>query len=395
MKKERVKSALERLETCTTRIDHWATRADKLQDDMPQGRLKLKFSASLSTIQGNATKLHDGISRNWCNDTSTHVARLLLEQRIVRPKRNKRSLQAASLSLVAQATCFGLSLLGDCNASSQWLNSEMKIEEPPSSTGNVRVTLSIPEDDHDSANLQHITSLCNVIRPPTHEFLEFSLDEKGSIKSRHSSKGTAVEYAEQTLTLGAILPHFQAKLPFAEVYGLAITLIASVLQLNHTPWLENTWSKSDIVFARAKTNIPSTVDLTYPSLVKEFYQDSNHQRLDRTPVNRTCLNLLALAIMLLEISSGKPVEQRFGDDQINKTLPNDQSHLQLADGWLKEEKAHGRLSTAFSQAILTCLQGYLNPDASFDNDEYCNAFKENALVPLEQEMQFLLFGPLR
>ena len=99
--------------------------------------------------------------------------------------------------------------------------------------------------------------------------------------------------------------------------------------------------------------------------------------------------------MLLEISSGKPVEQRFGDDQINKTLPNDQSHLQLADGWLKEEKAHGRLSTAFSQAILTCLQGYLNPDASFDNDEYCNAFKENALVPLEQEMQFLLFGPLR
>jgi hypothetical protein len=69
--------------------------------------------------------------------------------------------------------------------------------------------------------------------------------------------------------------------------------------------------------------------------------------------------------------------------------------LQLAEGWLKEEKSHGRLSCAFSQAILTCLQGYLNPDANFDDDQYCNAFKEKALLPLEEEMEFLLFGPPR
>jgi hypothetical protein len=44
---------------------------------------------------------------------------------------------------------------------------------------------------------------------------------------------------------------------------------------------------------------------------------------------------------------------------------------------------------------LTCLQGYLNPDANFDDDQYCNAFKEKALLPLEEEMEFLLFGPPR
>jgi hypothetical protein len=226
-------------------------------------------------------------------------------------------------------------------------------------------------------------------------------------------KETATEYVHQSLSLEALLPHFESKLPITEVYGLAITLIASILQLNHTPWLETKWSKRNIVFARANSDMPLTVDLRYPSLVKEFYRGALLQnstskssqlnqksgaelrRPDGTPLNRTSSNLLALAIMLLEISSGRPVEQRLGDDQITNILLNDQSVLQLAEGWLKEEKSHGRLSCAFSQAILTCLQEYLNPDANFDDDQYCNAFKEKALLPLEEEMEFLLFGPSR
>jgi hypothetical protein len=226
-------------------------------------------------------------------------------------------------------------------------------------------------------------------------------------------KETAAEYGQQSLSLEALLPHFEAKLPITEVYGLTITLIASILQLNHTPWLETKWSKRSIVFTRANSNMPLTVDLRYPSLVKEFYRGAllpnstskssqliqksgaGPRRPDGTPVNRTCSNLLALAIMLLEISTGRPVEQRLGDDQITNILPNDQSGLQLAEGWLKEENSHGRLSCAFSQAILTCLQGYLNPDANFDDERYCNAFKEKALLPLEEEMEFLLFGSPR
>jgi hypothetical protein len=129
MKKNRVKAALERLEACTRMIDAWTTRADKLQDETPPSHKKLKFSASLGTIQANATKVHQAISRNWCDNNPVHVARLLLEQRLVRSKKRKRPLQAASVELVTQATCFGLSLRGDCNASSQWLNSEIRIDE--------------------------------------------------------------------------------------------------------------------------------------------------------------------------------------------------------------------------------------------------------------------------
>lgn len=112
-----------------------------------------------------------------------------------------------------------------------------------------------------------------------------------------------------------------------------------------------------------------------------------------TVVNRDCSNLLALALMLLEINSGQPLEQRRADDQIVNILPNDQSDLQLADGWLKEEKSRGRISCAFSQAILTCLQEFLNPDANFDDDRYCDVFKEKVLLPLVEEMEILLHGP--
>ncbi|KAL4739326.1 hypothetical protein BDV11DRAFT_187791 [Aspergillus similis] len=412
MKKNRVKAALERLEDCTRRIDTWITRADRMQDETPQSRLKLKFSASLRTIQENATKVHQAISRNWCNDNLVHVAHLRLEQRLVRLKKRKRPLQAASSDLVAQATCFGLSLRGDCNASSQWLNSEIRIIGLPSSAGTVRVTISVPEDDNNPANSQHVTSLCKVIRQPPRPYVVFCLDDMGCLKSLPSLK-EAAEYVQQSLSLEALLPHFEAKLPITEVYGLAITLIASILQLNHTPWLETKWSKRNIVFARANSNLPLTVDLRYPSLVKEFYRGALHQistpeslqliqksgaglqEPDGTPVNRTCSNLLALAIMLLEISSGRPVEQRLGEDQITNISPNDQLGLQLAGEWLKEENSHGRLSCAFSQAILTCLQEYLNPDANFDDEQFCNAFKEKALLPLEEEMEFLLFGPPR
>lgn len=131
MKKNRVKTALERLEACTRRIDAWVTRADKLQDETPQSRLKLKFCESLGTIQENATKIYHAISRNWCTDEPVHVAHLLLEQRLVRSKPGRHS-QSTGLDLVAQATCFGLSLYGGCCDSSQWLNSEIRINKLPS-----------------------------------------------------------------------------------------------------------------------------------------------------------------------------------------------------------------------------------------------------------------------
>jgi hypothetical protein len=125
-------------------------------------------------------------------------------------------------------------------------------------------------DDYDPANLQHITDFCKIIRQPAHPFVGFCLDDTGCLKSYPSLK-TAAQYVQQSLTLEALLPHFVDKAPIAEVYGLAITLIASIFQLSHTPWLDTKWSKKNILFSRASSSLPLTVDLKYPYLTKDFY----------------------------------------------------------------------------------------------------------------------------
>jgi hypothetical protein len=101
-----------------------------------------------------------------------------------------------------------------------------------------------------------------------------------------------------------------------------------------------------------------------------------------------------LAIILLEINFGKPIEQvRCPEDLGNKPLDDEKADLQTADRWHKAERP--RLSPGFSKAILTGLQEYLNPDANLDDPEYCNVLKEKMLRPLEDEMQFMVFGPPR
>lgn len=132
------------------------------------------------------------------------------------------------------------------------------------------MTISVSEDDYNPANLQHITNFCKIIRQPAHPFVGFCLDDTGCLKS-YSSLKTAAQYVQQSVTLEALLPHFEDKAPIAEVYGLAITFIASIFQLSHTPWLDTKWSKKNILFSRASNSLPLTVDLRYPYLTKDFY----------------------------------------------------------------------------------------------------------------------------
>lgn len=110
--------------------------------------------------------------------------------------------------------------------------------------------------------------------------------------------------------------------------------------------------------------------------------------------NTDCSKLLALAIILLEINFGKPIEQlRHSENHRNNPLDEERADLQAADQWYKAERP--RLSSGFSKAILTGLQEYLNPDANLNDPEYCAVIKEKMLQPLEDEMQFVVFGPPR
>ncbi|KAL0942561.1 uncharacterized protein CTRU02_200447 [Colletotrichum truncatum] len=103
--------------------------------------------------------------------------------------------------------------------------------------------------------------------------------------------------------------------------------------------------------------------------------------------------MLALAIMLLELNFGTPIESlRHQDDLGPDGQPNMCTDLLTAQRWFNAKALKGQLSHGFKSAIKYCLQCYLDPDASFDNVEFVQSIEEQVLKPLEWEMQQLVYG---
>ncbi|KAI9761902.1 MAG: hypothetical protein M1840_001518 [Geoglossum simile] len=399
MKKGGIKTSLERLEACTKRIDTWIERAGKSQDEPAPNRSRLNFAGSLSAIQDNASRIYCALFQSWCKIKPGHPTFLLLEQRLKRPQPRRRAQRGSIFSVTTDSTCFKLSFKGECCLPLQRFNTEVRIVELSSSTRRARVTVSIAQGTSqgppyaDPSNLPQVTDFCQYIRQSAHTSVGFCLDDAGSLRA-YSPPSPAVQYTDQCLTLESLLPSLQARLPLEELYCLAITLVASVFQLSHTPWLEQKWSKKDIAFLRTSDKPPLSVDIKHPYLARDFLQSSELGGQSSTGTTNDCSNLLALAILLLEISFGQSIEQiRRPEDLGNKTVGDDKTDLQTAGRWYKAERP--RLSSGFSKAILTCLQEYLNPDANFDDPDFCNVMKEKILQPLEDEMQFMVFGPPR
>lgn len=105
------------------------------------------------------------------------------------------------------------------------------------------------------------------------------------------------------------------------------------------------------------------------------------------------LNLLALAVMLLEINVGLPIESHRAEQDLGYSGNlNVGTDLLTAQRLLEIQVRQGKLSFAFTEAIKYCLQCYLDPTASFGNLEFAATVEERVLKPLEREMQVLLYG---
>ena len=97
----------------------------------------------------------------------------------------------------------------------------------------------------------------------------FCLDDSNKLHAYPGDFGQD-HHAAQGLTLAQILPQLPHNLANGDVYRLAITLAASVLQLIETPWLDGAWNKSAIIFTRVCSNITQSVDIRYPLLIRDF-----------------------------------------------------------------------------------------------------------------------------
>lgn len=203
-------------------------------------------------------------------------------------------------------------------------------------------------------------------------------------------------YIDEGLTLQEILTHKSGTLNLQERYDLSITLTSSMLQLSHTPWLQEPWTKTDIVFLRAKNQsaiyrVP--VDIEHPYLTREHKQ-TNATGLQSNQAPNDSSKVVALGIMLLEICHGISIDELLLPEDLGlSNQPTEISYLLAARRWLMAGRSQGEFSSAFYNAILYCLQCFMKPEADLTNQAFSQTVEEKILAPLEEEMNTLLSGP--
>ncbi len=202
-------------------------------------------------------------------------------------------------------------------------------------------------------------------------------------------------------------------------YALAITLVASFLQLYKTPWVGDRWTERDIHFFQAPpeaatNNLGTTgtfppdkrVDISHPFVTKTYksavsttsstatlppaasiYSATNEQ----PPTHDDSVNFLTLARILLEIRTSRRIEdQRRSEDMGPGALPNEATDLQTLKRWVQQEK--GNLSFAFRDAIKYCMKCFADPDIDFKDLAFRQSVIEGVVAPLLEELHFLREG---
>ncbi|KAF6839587.1 hypothetical protein CPLU01_01724 [Colletotrichum plurivorum] len=405
MKRRAINEKLEQLEKCNSRLYDFLEKAEKIHaisqdgDDPAGRRSRVQFVAPLRSIQGNASKVHQGLRRRWCSEHDCHQAGLLLEQRIVRRKKHR----FGTFRNAGKQNQFSVSLWRA--AAMVWLDADFRIEDDPatiscaSGASIPKITFDIRfgdyQDDKSTSEVEsEVEDICLAIESAVQSHVGFSLDSCGVLRGVTGSSRQAYSLADKHITLDEYLPVIKRKeCALADFYCLAITLVSSVLQLGETPWLQRPWSRQSIAFIRLRDDAGLSVDVQQPYLTHRY--EAEQTAADDTsytpPPGR--LNMLALAVMLIELNSGVPIERLRSDDDLGPDgRPNAGTDLSTAGRWLDAQVRLGNLTCGFASAITCCLQSYLDPTASLEAVEFLQSVQERVLEPLEREMQQLLWG---
>lgn len=173
-----------------------------------------------------------------------------------------------------------------------------------------------------------------------------------------------------------------------ERFTLAAILASSLLQLQTTPWLSETWSKKDILFLQGGED-PRRPIIEHPYVAEHFVSSNVPQRVEPparqspTAMDSCTKSIVALGIMLLELCFGEKLE----DQPIRRKYlqedgkPNDYTDLCTAKEW------HGRVYSeygdALSDAIRRCLDCAFGPKPNFADDEFKQAIYSDVIEPIE------------
>ena len=250
-------------------------------------------------------------------------------------------------------------------------------------------------------SLQEVKDLCASIQQlhKNASTIGFSLDSKSKLRGAYSID-TADVYipSSETVTLEDLLDHppmvngRRSRLSKKERYSLALTLAASVLYLNSTPWLTDQWASKDILFHRTTTT-SRPIDTERPYVAPapiELSKGLPKLQKPRGFHNKNTV-LLALAIALLELYFGMTAE-KYQESEHGAVDPSFHQNpwmlCSMAHTWA--EDAQEDLSAAFLSAVRHCLRCFSDPGASLQDAEFLQAAVEGIVLPLQEELyQFL------
>jgi hypothetical protein len=243
--------------------------------------------------------------------------------------------------------------------------------------------------------MQIVTDLCSTVQRATNPCLGFCLDNTGQLRGTYDPQRQTV-HAHNTMNLEDLLKNQVASFVLAEKYALSVTLISSLLQLSQTPWLSASWNKSDIVFLRANSELTSSktpVDVKHPYLTREHKKHGNSSPRIKAKIESDSFKFLALAVMLIEIWGGRPIEDLYLPQDLGPNSEvNEATKVLTVRRWLDgpgRELGHW----AVLNAISFCAKGFMEPSASLKDEKFARTVQEQVLDHLEQEMNYLLFGP--
>ncbi|KAL9632428.1 MAG: hypothetical protein Q9204_003802 [Flavoplaca sp. TL-2023a] len=158
---------------------------------------------------------------------------------------------------------------------------------------------------------------------------------------------------------------------------LAVILASTALQLHTTPWLDSSWNGKIINFHQGALN--------HPYISKVFTKATPTQPVEKTtlgPVrNQT---LFALGILLLELSTGKPLDS-FKDPQNSGPFEEFVTASQVLQA-ISEEESLNYYEAA--QACIFCNFRGSAKDLNLANDAFRQAFYEDVVVPLEEDLKY-------
>ncbi|KAI9791857.1 MAG: hypothetical protein M1816_003402 [Peltula sp. TS41687] len=437
------------------------TKIIGLNDELaPSRRLRKRtpFMEYIRRIQDHACSLHGILKEGWrCPCRSPHTAILRLEKRIAEESSSNVFFRvrfgSEALSIPWHATEIRVLELGhpstvsaSSSSSSIKLMSELKRQLADKSIGpalrgsstlvqkltsysnsvvnNGLVTITKTQTKKKArfldppqplsalstipSDLSEIDDLCKAVQNwgPEHAGLGFLYDDQNrrhgiySILEQQHGPNTRETVSLEGLLSGQHGGAAGNPLTRYERFTLAAILASSLLQLQTTPWLSETWSKQDILFLQGGENRRRAI-IEHPYVAEQFVSSNLARRVETpTDTSPTAMNgcrksIIALGIMLLELCFGEKLE----DQPIRKKYlqqdgtPNDYTDLCTAKEW--HERIYEEYGDALSDAIRRCLDCSFGPKPNFADDEFKQAIYSDVIEPIEKFLQLWSGGKAR